>query len=75
MSEVNKNKQIAVQKTGKALVEFCDNIRFEPLTAWPFNKGARILCRMKDYSAGTGTNAVDVTHNISVTDIKKIFHQ
>ena len=67
------NRQIAVQKTGKALVEFCDNIRYDSKCAWPFDKGARILCRMKDYSVGTGDKAVDVTHNISTTDIQKIF--
>jgi hypothetical protein len=66
------NKQISVQKTGKALVELCDNIRFQETSAWPFDKGARILCRMKDYSNGTGENAIDATHNIAITDIKKV---
>ena len=66
------NKQISVQKTGKALVELCDNIRFDEMNAWPFDRGARILCRMKDYSNGTGDKAVDATHNIALTDVKKI---
>lgn len=69
------NKQIAVQKTGKALVEFCDNIRFQENSAWPFDKGARILCRMKDYSNGVGDKAVDATHNIAITDVKKIINK
>lgn len=69
------NKQISVQKTGKALVEFCDNIRFQDNSAWPLDKGARILCRMKDYSNGVGDKAVDATHNISITDVKKIFNR
>jgi hypothetical protein len=66
------NKQIAVLKTGKSLVELLDNIRFQENSAWPFDKGARILCKMKDYSNGTGDNAVDVTHNLAITDVKKI---
>ena len=72
MDKPTINKQISVQKTGKALVELCDNIRFQETSAWPFDKGARILCRMKDYSNGTGTNAIDTTHNIAITDIKKV---
>ena len=70
--EKKLNKQISVQKTGKALVELCDNIRFQDTNAWPFDRGARILCRMKDYSQGTGDKAVDTNHNIAITDIKKI---
>lgn len=66
------NKQIAVLKTGKSLVELLDNIRFRENSAWPFDKGARILCKMKDYSNGIGDNAVDVTHNLAITDVKKI---
>ena len=66
------NKQIAVLKTGKSLVELLDNIRFQENSAWPFDKGARILCKMKDYSNGVGDKAVDATHNISITDVKKI---
>ena len=66
------NKQIAVLKTGKSLVELLDNIRFQENSAWPFDKGARILCKMKDYSNGIGNNAVDVTHNLAITDVKKI---
>lgn len=66
------NRQISVSKTGKCLLEFIDNIRFQGDSAWPFNKGARILCRMKDYSNGTGDKAIDVSHNIALTDIKKI---
>ena len=69
------NKQIAVLKTGKSLVELLDNIRFQENSAWPFDKGARILCKMKDYSNGTGDNAVDVTHNLAITDVKKISQQ
>lgn len=72
MANETINRQISVQKTGKALVELCDNIRFQTTNAWPFDKGARILCRMKDYSNGTGDKAVDATHNIAITDVKKI---
>ena len=66
------NKQIAVLKTGKSLVELLDNIRFQDNSAWPFDRGARILCKMKDYSNGIGDNAIDVTHNLAITDVKKI---
>ena len=72
MANETINRQISVQKTGKALVELCDNIRFQTTNAWPFDKGARILCRMKDYSNGTGDKAVDATHNIAITDVKII---
>ena len=30
---------------------------------------------MKDYSNGVGDKAVDATHNISITDVKKIFNR
>ena len=75
MANETINRQISVQKTGKALVELCDNIRFQATNAWPFDKGARILCRMKDYSNGTGDKAIDATHNIAITDVKKILHR
>ena len=72
MADNNNYKQISVSKTSKALVEFCDNIRFQHQYAWPFDRGARILCRMNDYSLGKGEKLITVSHNLLLTDIKKI---
>ena len=62
-------KQICVYKTQRALLEFMDDTRYEkePMAS-PHTLMSRIRLNAKDYSKGTGENAVDAFYNLSAEE-------
>lgn len=79
------SNQIAVYKNSKTLLEFQDKLKVAPIASYAHihangEKGADgrrvhslIGILMKDYSKGTGDNAVTVSANISPDEAKFIF--
>ena len=84
MNEDYISNQIAVYKNSKTLLEFQDKLKVAPITSYAHihasgEKGADgrrmhslIGILMKDYSKGTGDNAVTVCANISPKEAKFI---
>lgn len=69
MAGKTNTKQICVYKTQRALLEFMDDTRYEkePMAS-PHTLMSRIRLNAKDYSKGTGENAVDAFYNLSAEE-------
>lgn len=69
MAGKTNTKQICVYKTQRALLEFMDDTRYEkePMAS-PHPLMSRIRLNAKDYSKGTGENAVDAFYNLSAEE-------
>lgn len=73
MAGKTNTKQICVFKTGKALLEFMDDTRYEKQAmAWPHSAMSRIRINAKDYSKGTGDLAIDAFYNLSPDEFYRL---